>query len=82
MAWIKTTEDQASDHYLARLIARYADPETGRLDHILAIHGLDPPTMEDHLRLYKRIMYGASELSRTRREMIAVAVSVQNHCHY
>ncbi|MFQ6605605.1 MAG: carboxymuconolactone decarboxylase family protein [Fidelibacterota bacterium] len=82
MAWIRTTEGQESDRYLSRLIARHADRETGRLDHILAIHGQDPPTMEDHLRLYKRLMYGESELTRTQREMIAVAVSVENRCHY
>ncbi|MFN2240610.1 MAG: carboxymuconolactone decarboxylase family protein [Thermoanaerobaculia bacterium] len=35
-----------------------------------------------HLDLYREIQFGRSELSRREREMIAVAVSVTNHCHY
>jgi alkylhydroperoxidase family enzyme len=38
--------------------------------------------MRAHLALYRELMFGRSELTRAEREMIAVAVSVVNHCHY
>ncbi len=74
-------EDKA-DGYLRKLYDRFQDRSSGRMDHILKIHSLDPPTMEDHVHMYKRLMFGESELSRLEREMIAVAVSVANECHY
>ena len=52
------------------------------MDHILKIHSLDPPSMETHFQMYRGLMFGPSELSRKEREMIAVAVSVENSCHY
>lgn len=67
---------------LSRLYRRMINPDSGKMDHILKIHSLDPPTLEDHARMYKRLMFGNSELSRQEREMIAVAVSVANDCHY
>ncbi|NQV38658.1 MAG: carboxymuconolactone decarboxylase family protein [Candidatus Marinimicrobia bacterium] len=82
MAWIKWIDEAVAKGRLAQLIDRYKNRSNGLLDHIIKIHSLDEQTMEDHLRLYKRLMFGSSELSRTQREMIAVAVSVQNQCHY
>lgn len=35
-----------------------------------------------HFHLYTEIMFGTSELTRAEREMIAVAVSAVNGCHY
>lgn len=50
--------------------------------NILAIHGLNPPTLRGHYQFYRSIMYGPSPLSRSERETIAVAVSVHNECRY
>jgi alkylhydroperoxidase family enzyme len=38
--------------------------------------------LRGHLQLYRAVMFGASGLSRTEREAIAVAVSAVNDCHY
>jgi alkylhydroperoxidase family enzyme len=60
-------------------------PEAERVadtDHIIRIHGVHPATMRQHYALYVELMRGPGPLSRARREMIAVAVSAANHCHY
>lgn len=66
---------------LEALKTRYRGPE-GVLDHILAIHGLNPRSMKDHAELYGHLMRGPSPLSRIQREMIAIAVSGENDCFY
>lgn len=52
------------------------------LDHILAIHSLNPRSMWDHATLYRRLMAGPSPLSRAQREMLAVVTSAVNECRY
>ncbi len=51
-------------------------------DNILRIHGVHPRTMRQHYDLYVELMRGPSPLTRIQREMIALAVSAANHCHY
>jgi len=46
------------------------------------VHSVSPEAMTAHLDLYRRLMFGRSELSRREREAIAVAVSATNACHY
>lgn len=65
-----------------REIYRRIAPRDGRLDNILRIHSLNPRSLETHYDLYRHLMYGPSDLSRTDREMIAVVVSRVNQCHY
>ena len=67
----------------------YVDPERipaeDRVDdddNILRIHGVHSRTMRLHFDLYRELMYGPGPLSRVQREMIAVAVSAANACHY
>lgn len=66
---------------LAALYDRYAD-DRGKVDNILRIHSLNPPSMEHHYDLYRHLMAGPSPLSRVQREMIAVTVSAENDCFY
>ena len=66
---------------LARLYDRYADAR-GKLDNILRVHSLNPPSMEHHYDQYRHLMAGPSPLSRAQREMIAITVSAQNDCFY
>jgi len=66
---------------LERLYERIA-PGDQPLDNILAVHSLHPRSLADHFALYKTIMYGAGPLSRRERELVAVAVSSANDCHY
>ena len=66
---------------LADLYERIAPGDTP-LDNILAIHSLHPRSLRDHLELYKTLMSGPGPLSRRERELVAVAVSRANDCHY
>ncbi len=81
MAYIKYVDEQDASDELCELYDRYREPE-GHVDNILRIHGLNPPSLEGHARLYETVMRGRSELSRAQREMIAVVVSSINKCHY
>jgi len=81
MAWIRVIAPAASVGELAQLYDRMKE-RTGEVDNILTIHSLNPGSLRAHYELYKAVMFGPSELSRAQREMIAVVVSVSNHCHY
>lgn len=70
------------DPKLIEMYDRLRDPRHGQVDNILRIHGHNPPSLTAHMGLYKTLMFGRSPLSRARREMIAVAVSRTNGCHY
>ena len=51
-------------------------------DNIIRIHGTHSRVMRQHYDLYVELMRGKGPLSRIQREMIAVAVSATNGCHY
>ena len=51
-------------------------------DHIIQIHSVHPATMRHHYDLYIELMRRRGALTRIQREMIAVAVSAANGCHY
>jgi uncharacterized peroxidase-related enzyme len=54
----------------------------GKLADIHQIQSLRPESIVKHMELYLEIMFTHSSLSRARREMIAVVVSVANGCQY
>ncbi len=81
MSWIKTIDPEEADEQLEQAYSEVG-ASRGRVAHILGIHSLSPKTMLTHLDLYKQIMFARSELSRPDRELVAVAVSSVNHCHY
>ncbi len=81
-AWIEVIPEQEAEGELAELYDAHRSPQTGRVDHVLAIHSLHPRTMRDHAQLYRTLMYGDGGLTRPEREMIGVVVSAVNRCHY
>lgn len=81
MAYIDMIEEDVAQGALKERYAHLISPH-GSVDNILKIHSLNVPSLDAHLKLYKTLMYGRSGLSRARREMIAVTVSVLNKCHY
>ena len=66
---------------LGTLYRRHRRPD-GLVDNILGVSSLNPETLEHHLSLYEHLMRGESGLELAERELIAVAVSVVNECHY
>jgi alkylhydroperoxidase family enzyme len=82
MAWIKYIEEDEAEGPLSRLYDQLLEPESGRVDHILKIHGPDPGALRGHLQLYRSVMEETESLPRSEREMIAFTVSRVNECHY
>jgi uncharacterized peroxidase-related enzyme len=81
MSWIRETH---LDDATAELVDAYAKvaARRGKVANIMKVHSIAPRAMLAHRGLYLELMFGDSPLSRAEREMIAVAVSTTNHCHY
>jgi uncharacterized peroxidase-related enzyme len=81
VAWIRTVKKSEIDGELKEI---YDDQlkQAGAVANILHIHSLAPHVLSAHLHLYRAAMYSPGDLSRTERELIAVAVSALNGCHY
>ncbi len=82
MPHIDTINEPEATGDLADLYARYTGKKTGVVSNVLKAHSLNPASMEAHLALYMQAMHAGSPLSKAEREMIAVAVSHVNQCHY
>ncbi|MBC8364604.1 MAG: peroxidase [Actinobacteria bacterium] len=85
MAWIRTVPDgdwEAEGGPLADLYAEVVDATHGRVDHIMVVHSLNPRGLNAHLGLYTSAMAGTATLRKVERELIALVVSLENHCHY
>ena len=81
MAWIRVIPEDEADGKLKRVYDS-AKKRAGRIWQILQIQSQSPAALADSLRFYQTLMFGPSELSRARREMIATVVSAINHCRY
>ena len=58
------------------------DEKIGFLPNVLAAYSFDPTKLRAFMAMYNDLMLAPSGLSKTEREMIAVAVSAQNECVY
>ena len=82
MAWIHTVAPGEATGLLKRLYDE-AIARAGKVFNVLRIQSLRPEVLRAGVALYQEIMLSPrSPLSRARREMIAVAVSRANGCHY
>ena len=84
MAWIGTVpDDRWKDHDgLADLYGRVVDTTFDRVDRIMAVHSLNPTGLAAHYGLYHSAMSGTGTLRKVERELVALVVSLENHCHY
>ena len=84
MSWIETVPDSewSSDDNLRELHGAVVDPGSSRVDHIMAVHSLNPRGMAAHQSVYSSAMAGTPSLRKVERELIALVVSLENHCHY
>ena len=83
-AWIETVPqaDWNKDSSLNDLLENVKDQENGRVDHIMAVHSINPRSMYAHNAVYSSAMSGTASLRKVERELIAFVVSLENHCHY
>lgn len=66
-------------------VARYyevCEEKLGMVPNVLAAYGFAPERLRAFSQMYNALMLGESELTKAEREMIAVAVSAENHCFY
>ncbi len=81
-AWISTVPDDEWSGDLGALKEACVDPESGRVDHILAVHSLNPSGLAGHLGVYRAAMAGTPGLRKVDRELVALVVSKLNDCEY
>jgi len=81
MAWIEMIDEANAVGLLARVYDA-AVKRAGRVYNILRVQSQSPAALKSAMELYAAIMHGESPLSRGQREMLAVVVSRDNHCHY
>lgn len=79
-AWIRLVGVEDADGDLAEAYRRIGAGD--RVANVIGVHSLHPDAMEDHLSLYRTLMFGDSPLSRREREAVAVVVSAANDCFY
>jgi uncharacterized peroxidase-related enzyme len=82
MAWIKMIDEDKAKGKLKELYKKMANPTTQKVANVLKVHSLKPDVLKAHFNLYRKVMYGKSNISRKQKEMIAVMVSNVNECHY
>jgi len=82
MAWIDVIPDDQWEGPLGELFADVVDRDSGVVDNIMAIHSLNPKGLAAHNALYTSAMSGTATLRKVERELIALVVSLENHCHY
>lgn len=82
MANIKVIPDDEWSGDLGELYPKVVDPTYGRVDNIIAVHSLNPRGLAAHQSLYASAMAGTKTLRKAERELIALVVSLENHCHY
>lgn len=81
MAWIEVIDEAAATGEL-KAVYDAIEGQRGKLSNIVRIHSLSPQTMQAHIDLYMKIMFGRSRLRRADRELIATVVSAANGCSY
>ena len=82
MPWIETVPDDEWEGELGALHGSVVDRESGRVDNIIAVHSLNPRGLAAHQGVYASAMRGTATLRKVDRELVALVVSVENHCHY
>ena len=81
MAWIKTIAENEATGLVAK-IYKGTMRSWGGVDNIIKAHSLNTAALRALMTFYNGLMHGDCDLTLAQREMIAVTVSVLNHCHY
>ncbi|MCA9964609.1 MAG: carboxymuconolactone decarboxylase family protein [Anaerolineales bacterium] len=81
MPWIEVIPLEKATGALKRELEK-AVKRAGRIWNIVAIMSQNARVMKAAMDMYGATLFGPSPLSRSQREMLAVVVSVTNHCVY
>ena len=81
MAFIDIIEPSQATGDLKRIYDQ-AEQRAGRVYNILKVMSRSPRALKASMEMYLAVMFGPSDLSRAQRELLAVVVSAENHCHY
>lgn len=81
MPYISTVGPESATGKLARQYEASSRRDR-RVAGIIQVMSQNPDALDDLMRLYARIAYGPSGLSRAQREMVAIVVSRVNECRY
>jgi alkylhydroperoxidase family enzyme len=80
--WIRWIQDEEATGLLKQEFDA-AIGRAGKIYNIVRLMSLNPAALSAAMRLYGSIVHRRSTLlGRPEREMIAVVVSLANHCHY
>ena len=81
MSFVKEIPPARSEGLLKEVYQRITE-QSGNIANIWKVNSLFPEMMALQWSLYRLVTFGESTLSNLRREMIALVVSVANHCDY
>lgn len=81
MPWIKTIRPENATGLLKQQYEA-AVKRAGRIWNIVRIMSPNARVLKASMDFYSTVMHSPSELSRSRREMLAVVVSATNSCTY
>ncbi len=82
LAWIDMVDEENAEGKLSKVYNDLTGSGKSKVANVLKVQSLNPELLEDHLNLYKTVMYAKSNISRKQREMIATIVSDTNDCYY
>jgi len=81
VAWIETISDDEATGAIARELDA-SRQRAGQVFNIVRAMSLNAGTLRASMGLYMATMHARSALSRAVREMLAIVVSLRNHCYY
>lgn len=81
MSWIERVLEDEAEGRLAEVYEQIGSSR-GKVSNIMRVQSLAPRAMAAHLDLYRALLFGRSGLTRGERELLAVAVSMENGCQY
>ncbi len=80
-AYIRTIPLSEAEGALRRIYDE-AVRRAGKVYEVVKLSSLRPSILRSWLAHYQTLMLGETSLSRREKEMLAVAVSAMNACHY
>lgn len=81
MTWIRTINEDEATGYVKQ-VYKATQRSWGGVDGIVKAHSLNSFALRALMTFYNGVMHGDCDITLAQCEMIAVTVSVLNHCEY